>query len=347
MANVTADMIFPGDAAPGDVLSAKTFSAGTNYDKPGTMADNGSLGTITPTTTNQPIAAGYTSGGTVAGDANLVSGNIKAGTSIFGVSGDTDVVNTSTSTAPTAGEVLTGKEAFANGASVTGTMANNGALSYGPSTSNRTIPAGYTSGGTVSAVGGTATAADVLTGDTFSSSGGIDQTGTMPNNGSLGTITPNGNSQAIPAGYTSGGTIDAVTVKTASGSVTSSASGNTANFLTYGGGPTLTVSFATIPVPSGATKILSVTAWTVDGATPVPGPLNGTYNNIFATPDGYADGNTSTVLCRLSYYNSGNSTITNYNIIAGDALSISTSSIVLPATLQAGSLTTYYTVYYV
>lgn len=45
--------------------------------------------TITPTTSNQTIASGtYLTGAqTISGDANLVSGNIKSGVSIFGVSG--------------------------------------------------------------------------------------------------------------------------------------------------------------------------------------------------------------------------------------------------------------------
>ena len=45
--------------------------------------------TYTPTTSNQTIASGtYLTGAqTISGDANLVSGNIKSGVSIFGVSG--------------------------------------------------------------------------------------------------------------------------------------------------------------------------------------------------------------------------------------------------------------------
>lgn len=45
--------------------------------------------TITPTTTNQTIASGtYLTGTqTISGDANLIAGNIKSGTTIFGVTG--------------------------------------------------------------------------------------------------------------------------------------------------------------------------------------------------------------------------------------------------------------------
>ena len=53
----------------------------------GTMSNNGTIN-ITPSTTNQTIPAGYTSGGTVSGDVNLVQANIKAGVTIFGVEGN-------------------------------------------------------------------------------------------------------------------------------------------------------------------------------------------------------------------------------------------------------------------
>ena len=49
--------------------------------------------------------------------------------------------------------ILTSKKAFdVNGTVITGTMPNNGQLNYTPTTSQQTIPAGYTSGGTIGAV---------------------------------------------------------------------------------------------------------------------------------------------------------------------------------------------------
>lgn len=53
----------------------------------GTMPNNGELN-YTPSTEEQTIPAGYTSGGTVAGDSNLVANNIRLGTTIFGVEGN-------------------------------------------------------------------------------------------------------------------------------------------------------------------------------------------------------------------------------------------------------------------
>ena len=61
-------------------------------------------------------------------------------------------VDTSTGTA-VAGDILTGKIAFVNGASVTGSIPNNGATSLtidGMQETSVAVPAGYTTGGTVS-----------------------------------------------------------------------------------------------------------------------------------------------------------------------------------------------------
>ena len=51
-----------------------------------------------------------------------------------------------------AGDIITGKTAYGSSGSVSGSMANNGSTSGSISTKNGTvsIPAGYTSGGTVS-----------------------------------------------------------------------------------------------------------------------------------------------------------------------------------------------------
>lgn len=52
----------------------------------GTMSDNGELNYV-PSTEEQAIPAGYTSGGIIQGDSNLISENIKKGVTIFGVEG--------------------------------------------------------------------------------------------------------------------------------------------------------------------------------------------------------------------------------------------------------------------
>lgn len=67
---------------------------------------------------------------------NLVSGNIRAGSSIFGVSGKSSIIDTSDANA-SAGQMLSGQSAYVNGTKVVGTMANNSsatnALSVGSS----------------------------------------------------------------------------------------------------------------------------------------------------------------------------------------------------------------------
>lgn len=134
-----------GDAVAGDVLAGKTFSNGDDTGIIGTIPNQGQI-IIAPGTANIAIPAGYHDGtGFVEGDADLISSNIKAGKSIFGIAGNSNVVDTSPGTA-VAGEILSGKVSFVDGAQVTGCMANRGAYNITPDASNITIPQGYHSG---------------------------------------------------------------------------------------------------------------------------------------------------------------------------------------------------------
>lgn len=87
----------------------------------GTMPNNGEL-TYTPTTTQQTIPAGYTSGGTIGAvtsaiDNNIQASNIKSGVTILGVQG------TYTSDAnATASNIEMGKTAYVNGTKITGSL---------------------------------------------------------------------------------------------------------------------------------------------------------------------------------------------------------------------------------
>ncbi|MNW36141.1 Phage tail fiber repeat protein [compost metagenome] len=75
-----------GNATAAQLLSGATAS---NINGPitGTMPNQGAK-IITPSTANQPIAAGYHNGsGYVAGDTDLIAANIRSGINIFGVLG--------------------------------------------------------------------------------------------------------------------------------------------------------------------------------------------------------------------------------------------------------------------
>lgn len=75
-----------GTATATDVLEGKTIGTDSGI-VAGTMPNRGAV-TITPTTTDQAIPAGYHNGsGVVKGDPNLVPDNILSGKSIFGVNG--------------------------------------------------------------------------------------------------------------------------------------------------------------------------------------------------------------------------------------------------------------------
>jgi len=111
-----------GDAVVADVLINKIFSNDTGL-LTGTMPNNGAQ-SITPTAAGVAITAGYHNGtgGTIA-DADLVTGNVKAGITIFEVAGKTEVVDTTEATVPiAAATVVSGKKGFVNGALITGTM---------------------------------------------------------------------------------------------------------------------------------------------------------------------------------------------------------------------------------
>ena len=115
----TAGGVPSGNAVEADVLSGKTFSNASTASLTGTMPNNGAV-TVTPSTSSQTIAAGYHNGsGYAEGDADLVTTNIKSGKDIFGVSGDSNVVDTSSGDA-TASDVALGAVAFVDGAQVTG-----------------------------------------------------------------------------------------------------------------------------------------------------------------------------------------------------------------------------------
>jgi len=110
-----------GTAVAGDVLTGKTFSNTSGTGISGAMVNNAAQN-ITPSTGAIFITQGYHNGsGRVAGDAGLVTGNIKKNVTIFGVSGKTEVVDTTGATALLT-DILTGKTAYVSGNLVTGNV---------------------------------------------------------------------------------------------------------------------------------------------------------------------------------------------------------------------------------
>lgn len=102
---------------------------------------------ITPSSTSQTFDGIYGEV-VVNGDENLVAENIKSGTTIFGIEGDLEVLDTSDATANN-NKILSGYTAYVNGEKIEGNITNNGSLYYTPSTVDQEIPEGYTLGGKV------------------------------------------------------------------------------------------------------------------------------------------------------------------------------------------------------
>lgn len=114
------------DAVAGNVLSGKTFHTSTGS-ATGSMANNGDTSdTISTKAGTVTIPSGYTSGGTVqissTEQAKIISGNIKSGVTVLGVSGKNTVVDTEISSdAAATGTILSGKKAYVNGSLIQGT----------------------------------------------------------------------------------------------------------------------------------------------------------------------------------------------------------------------------------
>lgn len=156
-------------AAPGDVLANKVFIDADGVTQAGTMPDNGAVEKVLDATTgNQEytVPAGKHSGagkvsvvletksatpGEAAQDITPTKGKVLGKVTVGAIPAKYKDVSGVTAGA---GDVLDGKFIVdATGAKIEGTMANNGAISKtidGLTQTSATIPAGYTSGGTVS-----------------------------------------------------------------------------------------------------------------------------------------------------------------------------------------------------
>lgn len=124
---LTGTLALTGDSAVGDVLSGKTFYKDNAKTKlTGTMTNNGTVSTdISAKATEVTIAQGYHSGSgkvkiSAAEQAKIITGNIKSGITILGVTGKSSVVDTADADAA-AGDILSGKTGYVNGSKITGT----------------------------------------------------------------------------------------------------------------------------------------------------------------------------------------------------------------------------------
>lgn len=155
-------------ATAADVLANKIIVNASGETVAGTMANNGAVSkTLDATTGNQSYAVpkGYHSGtGAVkivleeksatptksAQTLTPTSGKVLSKVTVAAI--PAEYITTADATA-TAAQILADKTAYVAGEKVTGTMANNGAISKsidGLTVTSASIPAGYTSGGTVS-----------------------------------------------------------------------------------------------------------------------------------------------------------------------------------------------------
>lgn len=109
-------------AVAGDVLSGKYFYRSDGTKTQGSIATKTSSDLTASTLTVTAPAGYYASAASITlSDASLVSGNIKSGATIFGVSGATNVVDTTISSdAAAASTIINGKKAYVNGSLVTG-----------------------------------------------------------------------------------------------------------------------------------------------------------------------------------------------------------------------------------
>lgn len=158
--------VSPVTATSTDVLTGKILVTAAGAVVPGEMPNNGAVNKIIDAvTTSVTIAEGYHNGqGTVSlvpenksvtptkESQNILPTGGKVLTNVTVAAIPANFIDTTDATA-TDTDILSGKTAYVNGAKLTGSIPNNGALNgeiNGLTETSYTIPVGYTTGGTVS-----------------------------------------------------------------------------------------------------------------------------------------------------------------------------------------------------
>ncbi|MCP4699676.1 MAG: DUF1566 domain-containing protein, partial [Gammaproteobacteria bacterium] len=176
-------------AAPADVTAGKKFwgrQTGAWGPQTGTVATganvNGANGLKTFTIPDALYSAGKTA---AANDTNLVAGNIKSGITVFGVTGNSNVVDTSVGTAA-AGDILSGKTAYAAGNPVTGTVAAGANVNGGDGLKTFTITDGlYPAGQSATANDANLVSANIKSGVTVFGVAGTHSLAAMAKSGQI------------------------------------------------------------------------------------------------------------------------------------------------------------------
>lgn len=136
--------IIAGTATAADVRNGTNFIPNTAARQviAGAMP-NCKITEVTPDSADQVISKGsYIANDIkIKGDSNLSSKNIKSGVSIFGVTGDKNVVDTSAASA-VAADLRQGKTAYKDGALIKGTIPDNTVTEIQPGTAEKTIGVG-------------------------------------------------------------------------------------------------------------------------------------------------------------------------------------------------------------